>query len=114
MVRPAPSTAKLFVLLAEDEAAFVAKIRGALMKGAGYPGASKLLGGVPERTLRRWAEKFDAITKGLDLPAPGRPVAKKPDDAAEPTKAVEAAPSAPKRSTTRPKAKKAAKKRRTG
>lgn len=80
MVRPAPSTAKLLALLATDEAKFVEKIRAALSKAGSFPGASAALDGVPERTLRRWADEFPAIIKGLDLPAAGRPATKKPDE----------------------------------
>lgn len=76
MVRPAPSTAKLLALLATDEPKFIEKVRAALAKAGSYPGASAALDGVPERTLRRWADEFPAIVKGLDLPSAGRPAAK--------------------------------------
>jgi hypothetical protein len=83
MALPSPATYELTRLRTEDPAAFIARVRPALENRKNFKEAAEDLG-IHPRTLRRWAERDDALTRGIPMRESGRPTRDKDSTAGIP------------------------------
>jgi hypothetical protein len=83
MALPSQTTYELTILRESDPATFVARVRPALEKHKNFKDAAAELG-VNPRTLRRWAERDDALTRGIPMRESGRPTRDKDSTAGIP------------------------------